>query len=132
MGNDTLSLNGSNRFWPASFAPDYDNLISVGAVDKMGVRAPFSNWATTGDKMTVAAHGVDIASFFIPSGKMATQSGTSMATPYVTRTAAAIRSLNPSLKADQVKALIIAKSNPGSTGNYRVLNHLATVKDLCH
>lgn len=132
MGNDTLSLNGGNRFWPASFAPDYDNLISVGAVDKIGVRAPFSNWATTGDKMTIAAHGVDIASLFIPSGKMAVQSGTSMATPYVTRTAAAIRSIDPSLRADQVKALIISKSDLGSTGNYRVLNHLATVQAVCH
>jgi thermitase len=129
MGNEHTNLDAGNNFWPASFAEYFDNVISVGAVDNSGNQAVFSNWATSKNKMTIAAHGVDIKSTYI-GGLYATQSGTSMAAPYVTRTAAAIRSIKPSMSASDVKTLIVSKSKKG-TGNYRILEHFAIISDIC-
>jgi hypothetical protein len=130
MGNNQTDLDAGNNFWPASFAEYFDNVISVGAVDQAGNRAFFSNWATSKNKMTIAAHGVDIKSAYT-NGRYATQSGTSMATPYVTRTAAAIRSIKPSKSASDIKALIVSKSKKGTTGNYRILQHVETINEAC-
>lgn len=61
--------------YPASYA----TVISVGAVDRYGKRADFSNYS---DQLELMAPGVSIKSTYV-SGGYRSLSGTSMATPYV-------------------------------------------------
>ncbi len=76
-GNDG---NGDYEDFEYSYPAAYVDVISVGAVDKKGNIASFSNANQTID---VVAPGVDILSTY-PENKFATLSGTSMATPHVT------------------------------------------------
>ena len=96
LGNDGKPLKGPDgtlKFWPAGFSGAYDNVISVGASDNNGIMAPFSNFGDI-DIMNVVAPGVLIVSTFpkylqaLPQSGLAAESGTSMATPIVTRTVA--------------------------------------------
>lgn len=95
MGNDDTSQ--------ASYPAAYPEVLAVSAVDENGQRATFSNY---GEHTGVAAPGVSIASTF-PGNRYAAMSGTSMASPHVAGLAGLIRALNPNLKADQVKDIIV-------------------------
>lgn len=128
LGNDSLTLNGQNRFWPACLAEFYDNVIAVGAVDAANQRAPFSNWAR-GPRMTIAAYGVGVKS--ITRGSMVVeQSGTSLAAPLVTRAVAAMLAANPSLTPAQVKQKLLDHSRT-MPGGYRVLDYKKTLVNAC-
>jgi hypothetical protein len=58
----------------------YANVISVGAVDEQGYRAPFARY--TNESPTVYAPGTDIFSAYL-DGNVATWTGNSMASPFV-------------------------------------------------
>jgi subtilisin family serine protease len=73
---------GDNVGYPAR----YDSCIAVAAVDSNNVRAYFSS---TGPKVEVAAPGVSVVSDKMGGGTIS-YSGTSMATPHVSGTAALI------------------------------------------
>ena len=62
-----------------SYPASYVEVISVGAVDKKGIPAEFSNSNAVVD---LVAPGVDVISTY-PNNQFAIMSGTSMATPYV-------------------------------------------------
>jgi len=111
-GNDNTSV--------LHYPSDYGNasggklIISVGATNRMDVRAPFSNF---GNNIDVAAPGVMVLSTMptyqtqfmrnnnLPS-HFYTLSGTSMSTPHVTGLAALLFSQNQNLTCDDVQGII--------------------------
>ncbi|WP_051291429.1 S8 family peptidase [Fictibacillus gelatini] len=93
-GND----NTDHPSYPASFP----EVLSVGAVNAVGERAPFSNYGSTVD---VVAPGVQIPSTY-PGQRYAALSGTSMAAPHVTALAGLVRSIYPGLQNTEVMNII--------------------------
>ena len=111
---------GSLRFWPAGFSTSYNNVISVGASNTANNMASFSNWGNI-NIMNVVAPGENIVSTFpkylqwTQSG-LAVNSGTSMATPFVTRTIAVMIGLRKSVshpyKPLEIKKQLLKAANP--------------------
>lgn len=79
--------DGNDESFEYSYPAAYTDVISVGAVDKKGVPAKFSNSNTAID---LVAPGVDIISTY-PNNQFAALSGTSMATPYVSGSLALLK-----------------------------------------
>ena len=105
-GNSKRNINALDNFpnphylLSDSVAP---NWITVGASDKNGMAAEFSNY---GNKtVNVFAPGVSIYST-IPDSKYMSWDGTSMAAPVVTGVAALLRSYFPKLTAVDIKNII--------------------------
>lgn len=94
--------NDGNRFPVAYPANCNDKIIAVGALDRDGTIAYFSQ---TGDKLDVGAPGVDVLST-IPNNDTISWPGTSMACPHVAGLAALILERNPRLTVTQVNDLI--------------------------
>ncbi len=90
-GEDTL-------YYPASSPLT----IAVSALTPSLALADFSNH---GPGLDLAAPGVDVVSLF-RDGESCQGSGTSMATPHVAGVAALVRSINPLLNRDEVRALL--------------------------
>ena len=85
MGNEYEDGN------PTEYPASYPNVIAVGAINEASNRAPFSN---TGNHIALAAPGTNILSTLpmkqsvarkAEDTRYAAWSGTSMATPHVTR-----------------------------------------------
>ena len=106
-GNDGNNIDVTPDF-PASYATDSPNAISVAAVDASGGLASFSNVGHR--SVSLAAPGVFIYST-VP-GSYGQLSGTSMSTPYVSGIAVLLWSREPSLTPAQVKQRIIDTSEP--------------------
>ena len=79
--------DGNDESFEYSYPAAYTDVISVGAVDKIGMPAKFSNSNTAID---LVAPGVDIISTY-PNNQFAALSGTSMATPYVSGSLALLK-----------------------------------------
>lgn len=94
--------NDGNRFPVAYPANCNDKIIAVGALDRDGTIAYFSQ---TGDKLDVVAPGVDVLST-IPNNDTISWPGTSMACPHVAGLAALILERNPRLAVTQVNDII--------------------------
>ena len=105
-GNNGTS-NDSIPFYPASY--DLPNVISVAATDHYDNKAGFSNFG--GTSVDLGAPGVDIFST-LPEGRYGLLSGTSMAAPHVTGTAALIRAVAPDIPAFQVRQKILDLAAP--------------------
>ncbi|MDO5132913.1 MAG: S8 family serine peptidase [Eubacteriales bacterium] len=76
--------------------------IVVGAINKKGRRAYFSNY---GNSLDVVAPGVAIRSCWMKGGYMVAD-GTSMATPHISAVAAMYRLLNPSYSPAKIEKLV--------------------------
>jgi len=104
MVSSAGNLSNSTPLSPASYATNYG--ISVGAIDRNGYTAYFSNGAGADSRMHhVMAPGSDVYSS-IPGGGYSSMSGTSMAAPHVTGVIALMLSANPHLTHAQVRDII--------------------------
>jgi thermitase len=91
-----------------------DGVIAVTAIDVENNKAPFSN--TIEDlKMGIAAPGVNIYST-LPGNRYGNNSGTSMAAPQVSGLIALMKSLNPSLTAEEVFEVLKATGKETKAG----------------
>ena len=88
-------------------------MITVGASDKSDQQAYFSNY---GEGVDLYAPGVDIESD-APTGGTAVKSGTSMAAPHVTGTAALYLQRHPAATPAAVEAGIVASATQGKLGS---------------
>lgn len=95
--------NDQQAFYPANL--DLPNVISVAAFSPDGTLARFSNY---GDQsVDIAAPGLGIISTE-PGGLYSSRSGTSMASPFVSGTAALIASQRPSATGFEIRDAILA------------------------
>lgn len=112
-GNDGFNNDSSPwRAYPASFS--FSNVISVAATDSNDNKANWSNWGKT--TVDLGAPGVSVLST-VPGG-YDRYSGTSMATPHVSGTAALILAARPDLA-----------NSPGTIKSL-ILNNVDRVKSL--
>lgn len=98
-GND----GGASPIYPARYAQNTG--VAVGAVDKNGKLADFSNRAGSQQLAYVTAPGVSIYST-VPNNDYKTYSGTSMAAPHVAGVVALMLSANRSLSDSQVRQIL--------------------------
>ncbi|MDQ2794446.1 MAG: S8 family serine peptidase [Bacteroidota bacterium] len=101
--------NEGDKSWHYISAPaDADSILTVGAVDSLGIRAPFSSFGPTADgriKPTLAAMGRQTA-VLATDGVAYRGNGTSFACPVLAGMAAAFWQANPTLTAQQVIAAL--------------------------
>lgn len=113
-GNDGNSAGTTDT---VDYPARYDSVIAVAATDSSNTRASFSS---TGPAVEVSAPGVSVYST-IPGG-YGYKSGTSMATPHVTGTAALIIASNPNLTNVEVRQILRNTStdlgDPGKDNKY--------------
>lgn len=100
-GNASQNNNEYPRY-PASF--NLPNNISVASINQDGELSSFSNYGQS--SVHIAAPGAKIYST-LPNKKYGYKSGTSMAAPHVTGTAALIKSICPSYTPAEIKSKIL-------------------------
>ena len=89
-GNEGVDNDSKyEAMYPASY--NLSNIVSVAATTRFGTLAPFSNYASRGESVDIAAPGVEIVSTF-PGNTYRSMSGTSFAVPLVTGTLALMMS----------------------------------------
>lgn len=130
-GNSGLN-NDNTPFYPASST--LDNVISVANMNKTGGLYPSSNYGAT--SVDIAAYGTNILSTY-KGNTYVELTGTSMAAPFVTATAALMLSYRPDLDALTIKEIILSKGNTSTvlTGKVQssrgLLNTYAAVLSVC-
>jgi subtilisin family serine protease len=102
------------------------NLIAVGAVNQAGDETSFTSYGPT---VLVDADGYHVDSY-IPGGRRAKLSGTSMASPNVANLAAKLFALNPSLAPAQVIDLIRRGASTSADGRRHLIDSKRSVELL--
>lgn len=115
-------LTGAN-YWPGGIS--IANVITVGAINNDGSKAEFSNYASESAEVTLSAPGVEmvlgIDETGDKTGKPIRCSGTSFSAPQVTATIALMQSINPELKAGEIKKILMETAVKGvTTGNQSI------------
>lgn len=106
QGITVAVASGNDQFFVSSPACA-SGAVAVGAVDKNGLMAYFSNF---GPSLDIVAPGVDIYSSIIDG--YASWSGTSMSTPHVSGTVALVLDANPSLIVEEIKTALYETADP--------------------
>jgi serine protease len=134
-GNDNSSQPSS----PAAF----DSVLSVGAVDLVKQRAPYSNFSPTVDLWAPGGDmGSDRNGDGFPDGVLSTMAddqgnlfykylnGTSMASPHIAGVASLIKAANPTLTASQIRQILIGNAEAGLNlpNGGRLVDALASVQ----
>lgn len=102
--------------YPAKYEP----VLAVGALDRHGKRAYFSD---SGDALDISAPGVRVFST-VPNQGYDSFSGTSMASPHVAGVAGLLLAQRPTLTNHQVRAILLATATDlGSVGLDRYYGH---------
>lgn len=123
-GNGSQDENGKDRgddlskdtkYYPCSY--ELSNIICVGNSDNSNNKAKSSNYGKT--VVDLFAPGTEIVSSFL-NKKMKALTGTSQSTPFVTGTAALIKSEHPELTGAEIKKLILDN-----------VSYKYELKDLC-
>lgn len=107
--------SGAKSAFPASF--DFDNIVSVAAIDKSNKLGSFSNYGAR--TVDIAAPGVGTYST-IPGNKYQNLDGTSMAAPHVAGAAGLYWSKNPKATWKDVKNALLSSSTTLSSLNGKV------------
>ncbi len=103
-GNNGAS-NDQTAMYPANY--DVPNVISVAATTDYDYLASFSNYGST--SVHIGSPGVYILST-IPNNTFGTSSGTSMAAPFISGTAAQMKVESPSMLPHQMRAILLAQT----------------------
>ena len=107
-----------NENYPSSLV--LPNVVAVGAVDKAGDEASFTSYGPT---VQLHANGYQVDSY-VPGGQRLAISGTSMAAPQVTNLAAKLLAVKPTLKPQELIALMRETADRSDDGR-RTLIHPA-------
>jgi|WetSurMetagenome_2_1015567.scaffolds.fasta_scaffold12849_4 hypothetical protein len=103
-GNDGKAIDGSRRF-PYSY--HQPNVITVGCINNDGTLQRDSNRISNTFEVTIGVPGDQVIWGKDDKGRIEDSGGeTSMSVPFVTATAALVRSLDPSLDASEIKSLL--------------------------
>ena len=102
--------------YPAIHSRDLNNVVSVGAHDRNGNLAGFSNGVGNSRASQIDAPGVRIFST-LPGNRYGTLSGTSMAAPHVAGVAALTLSANPGLSAAELKSILTQEVEAAARGS---------------
>ncbi len=97
------------EYGPVPASLEAPNLLTVGAVDRYGQWATFTNSNT--DRVKIFDFGVEVPSL-VPDGETVPLSGTSMASPNVANLAAKLFALNPELTPVQAITIIQESADP--------------------
>ncbi len=105
-GNNGLNIDSVDYFPSATdnTGDRFSNLLRVGATDLQGNRSSLSNYGV--NNVDLFAPGENIISISA-GGKQTVSQGTSVSAPIVTAVAAMIRHYFPSLKASEVKEILL-------------------------
>jgi subtilisin family serine protease len=106
---------------PASL--ELPNLITVGATNQAGDPTTFTSYGKT---VVIYAEGFHVDSY-IPGGRRAKFSGTSMASPAVANLAAKLFAVDPKLTPEQVKKLILDGADSSEDGRRKLMNEKRSV-----
>ncbi|MBW2461102.1 MAG: S8 family serine peptidase [Deltaproteobacteria bacterium] len=102
-----VAAGNSNRdvveYETVSASIEADNVLAVGAVDRWGNWATFTN--SNADRVEIFDHGVEVDSL-IPNGERVPLSGTSMASPNVANLAGKMLVVNPNLTPTELRTVI--------------------------
>lgn len=116
-GNSNQDVVEYEEVPSANLAP---NLLVVGAVDRYGNWATFTN--SNPERVRIFDHGVEVDSL-VPSGEHVPLSGTSMASPNVANLAGKLVALDPALTPAQLVDVIVATGDPiAAPFNGRIAN----------
>ncbi|RSN39726.1 type VII secretion-associated serine protease mycosin [Amycolatopsis sp. WAC 04197] len=107
------AANSAQQGDPVTYPASYPGVIAVGAVDREGKHADFSQ---TGSFLSLVAPGVGVTSIG-PGGPGQWQgTGTSYSAPFVSGAAALVRAYHPQLTAGQVKHRLQVTADPPVAG----------------